>query len=78
MSYLLDQAKAEMMRAKQEVQDLRRRHNEAVLIANRATAKYNRLVARQLDIEIELARERDAALKAGDGELARILASPRR
>lgn len=78
MSYLLDQAKAEMERAKREVNDLRRRHNEAVLIANRATAKYNRLVALQIDIDIQIAHERAVALKAGDTELARLLVLPPR
>ncbi len=73
MSHLLDEAKANMDRAKREAEDLRRRYNEAADRFNTARAKYNRLVARKFEIDLQLSRERDAAVKRGEHQLAALL-----
>lgn len=78
MSYLLDQAKAEMERAKRKVQDLRRQYNAAADEFNKAKAKYDRLAARQFDIQLQLAHEREKAIAEGNHVLAALLTSPPR
>lgn len=73
MSYLVDQARDDMQRAKREVERARLAYNEKAKTFNEAKARYDRLAARQFEIELELARERQAAQERGDHGLAALL-----
>lgn len=75
MSHLLDQARADMERAKREAERARVVYNEKAKTFNEAKARYDRLSAREFEIELELARERQAAQERGDHGLAALLAS---
>jgi hypothetical protein len=72
MSHLLDQARADMERAKREVERARLAYNEKAKTFNEANARYDRLAARKLEIDVELARERQAALARGDTQSAGV------
>lgn len=75
MSHLLDQARADMERAKREVERARLAYNDKAKAFNEAKVRYDRLAARQFEIELELALERQAAEERGDHGLAALLAS---
>jgi|GEM_PF-6488338 len=75
MSHLLYQARADMERAKREAERARQDYNAKAKTFNEAKARYDRLAARQFEIELELARERQAAQERGDHGLAALLAS---
>jgi thymidylate kinase len=78
MSYLLDQAKEAMDRAKREAERARHDYNQKARTFNEAKARYDRLAARQMDIELELALEREKAIAEGNHVLAALLSSPPR
>lgn len=74
MSHLLDQARGDMERAKRDAERARQDYNAKAKTFKQAKARYDRLAARQFEIELELARERQAAEENGDHELAALLA----
>jgi hypothetical protein len=74
MSYLLDQAKEAMNRAKREAERARHDYNQKARTFNEAKARYDRLAARQFEIELEFQAERQAAQERGDRGLAALLA----
>ncbi len=75
MSHLLDQARADMERAKNKAQDLRRRYNAAADDYNAAKARYDRLAFIAFEEELKLASERKRAEAEGNHALAVLLAN---
>ena len=73
MSILLEQAKTDLEHAIRNAQQLRRQYNASLVEYREAMVRYERLVLTDIEMKVELARERDRASAEGNHVLAALL-----